>query len=226
MNRIRKSEGKYQVLISPRNDIVKVLFERWISNLPSMTIEVFDNIDDAQVEAFSMPDINWAMLIKDHQSELERLKKLVNKSIKTRDIKIELKARLKSPGSLKNKVFNEVLSYRNRLATDIIDDIVGIRIVNPWTKNLVDLAEALEKTPDLKIFEKSMDKKEKILTLHGRTILGTVYEIQLMSPLMEQWYNWKVTVQNHSGLKDAVDQIYQKMVSQQEVIDKQPVMLR
>ena len=71
MNRIRKVDNMYQVLITPDIKISPdsaLLIGNWSDeSLRNFYVLQFESLNDAQAEAFKYPDIDWYKIVLNHK---------------------------------------------------------------------------------------------------------------------------------------------------------------
>ena len=227
MNRIRKINGIYQVLltpnirISPDSSLILGLFED--SSLRGFSIVDFDNMRDAQNLAFKYPDIDWYRIILNHEYIYQRLYTDINKIIKKFNFNVQFIPQLMDPITFKNTIFDRVLigGERYNLAHGM-NDIISFTIVNPWTSKLNQLAQRILLhrehlyRDDLRIRYKKIINN-KIICLYGQTEFGTLYEIKLVPTLLYQWITWYKNV-GHLN-KPHAKKLYDRYLKQQDKLD-------
>jgi hypothetical protein len=116
------------------------------------------------------------MMVDLHKNEYSRLKHIIEnkmESIKDQYI-VWFQSRLKNKKSLIDKI------EQNKE----INDIIGFRIIYPWTSGLYEIASFLESIDELKIIKKEVGERGKTIYLFGITSIGTIYEIQLWPTLL------------------------------------------
>ena len=71
MNRIRKLDGKYQVLITPTLQMSpdsSLLIGNWEDeSLRNYSVLQFETMNDAMCEAYNYPDIDWYKMALNHK---------------------------------------------------------------------------------------------------------------------------------------------------------------
>ena len=218
MNRIRQVKDKYQVLVSPTMDYI---LPRWNDiHLSSFSIETYDSLGDAQCKAFDLPDIDWHRMVEIHRHEYNRLSLLVKQIMDKNKYIVEIQHRLKTPETLKDKFFDQVSSADIKGEDFIfpyrINDVIGIRIINPWSQNLKEISNVLEQESGLKLTRK-VTTKGGIIHLYGSTNINTTYEIQLVPTILYHGLIWnerfgksresakKKMLQECMNLQDGVD---------------------
>ena len=125
-----------------------------------------------------------AEIINAHREEYIRLKKLLKKILHGIKDKytIWFQHRLKTRESLCEKITN-----RRKEANDII----GFRIIYPWSDGLYEIAKLLSKEPGLNIESTEYWENNKIIYLYGITSLDTKYEIQLWPTIMYTCFEYE-----------------------------------
>lgn len=92
-------------------------------------------------------------------------------------------SRLKSIDSLYDKI--------NVRGIKEIKDIIGFRIIYPWTSGLYEIADLLESVKELCIYSKEMRENNKVIYLYGKTNLGSTYEIQLWPTIIYTCFEYE-----------------------------------
>jgi len=201
MNRIRKVNDGYQVLLTPESKISpdsSLLVGNWDDeSFTNFQIITFDRLEDAQCEALRYPDIDWYRLVINHMEIYKRLTKLINGIIQQSNMSVELRPNLMDPQELKNIFMDRVMVGGERFNLRYrMNDVISFTIVNPWSNNLHKLSKILETyrehlyRDDLRIREKRI-LDDKIIILLGKTEFGTIYEIRLIPTLLDQWALWR-----------------------------------
>src|SRR3989304_6180205 len=98
MNRIRKFDGVFQVLITPEIKIAPdspIMVGNWEDeNLRNYYVLSFESLNDAQAEAFKYPDIDWHRLVIYHQHIFQRLDGQIRGLISTMGSNVEIRSSL------------------------------------------------------------------------------------------------------------------------------------
>jgi hypothetical protein len=119
-------------------------------------------------------------------SDIEKLLHLANKEfndlqklIKTHTSKynIWLQNRIKTKDSIHHKLKSNLLELND------LNDVIGFRIIYPWTATLHEIANELESIKELNIFKKVITENNKVIYLFGR-FNDIVYEIQFWPSLI------------------------------------------
>lgn len=228
MNRIRKYNGVYQVLITP-NIIMSpdssLMLGNWEDEeLRNFHIIEFSTLNEAQCEAYQYPDIDWYRIVLNHEYIFKRLSNQLNDILLENNFKADFIPRLMDPMTFKNTTFDRVMNGGDRFnLKNGLNDIISFIIVNPWTNNLHKIARQIETTrhhmyrDDIRI-RKKIIVDEKTIYLYGVTEIGTLFEIILMPSLIYQWYQWNI---EHGGDKhDYSNKLYQETLISQCKIDK------
>ena len=233
MNRIRKVNNIYQVLITPDIKLAPdspIMIGNWADeNLRNYTVLEYDTLQGAQCEAMKYPDIDWYRLIINHEHIYQRLRQSLQSIIKDANIDVQFIPNLMDPLTFKNSMFDRVLNGGERFNLRYnFTDIISFTIVNPWSNVLHKLSKIIEThrehlyRDDLRIRDKHI-VDGKIICLYGYTEFGTIYEIKLIPTLLHQWANWM----NKIGYKQPnnAEKIYASILKQQKNIDDGPVLL-
>jgi hypothetical protein len=193
MNRIREYNYRYQVLITPTmptNSSFELMLGNWTDeHLRNYYILEFDNLGDAQCEAFKYPDLDWEKLVLLHQHAFYDIKIIIKEILKSYNFIGEIQPRILSPEELKQNMFDRVMYYGKRFTLKYkMNDIIAFHIINPFTKNLNKVSEYLENDARLKIIRKFVNNG--VIHLIGKTAVGTTYEIGLWPTMIAQWARW------------------------------------
>ena len=193
MNRIREYNYRYQVLITPTmpfNSSFELMIGNWTDeHLRNYYILEFDNLGDAQCEAFNHPDLDWDKLVLLHQNAYYDIQKIIKEILKSYNFIGEIQPRILSPEELKQNMFDRVMYYGKRFTLKYkMNDIIAFHIINPFTKNLEKVSEYLENDSRLKIIRKFVNNG--VIHLIGKTDVGTTYEIGLWPTMISQWARW------------------------------------
>lgn len=231
MNRIRKVNNIYQVLITPDFKISpdsSLLIGNWEDeNLRNFYILQFDTLNEAQCEALAYPDIDWYRLILNHEHIFKRLEMTIKSILDESGFQIEFRANLMDPETAKNVFMDRVQNAGERFNLRYsMNDIISFTIVNPWSNNLHNISKTLENyrahlnRDDLRLRNKKI-VDGKIICLYGTTELGTIYEIKLIPTLLDQWSQWY----RKTGFRDekGAAELYTKYIKQQDIIDHGPI---
>jgi Pyruvate-formate lyase len=195
MNRIRKIENIYQVLITPVQkynagfEILRGSFNVNDQYLTNYTIMEFSTLYEAQNEASKYPDLDWDSLVLLHQNVYIDLKKYIKNILDKNNFIYEYEPRISTSASLKNIIFDRVMKYGKRFVLSYnMNDIISFNIINPWSCNLEEMSSILESSSQLKIIKKM--KSNSFISLIGKTDVETNYEIRLWPTLLYNWAKW------------------------------------
>ena len=228
MNRIRKMNGIYQVLITPNFKISpdsSLIIGNWEDEeLRNFVILEFDTLRAAQCEAFKHPDIDWYRIVLNHKHIYQRLKITLEHIIHENNFIVEFHPSLMDPEQFKNTIFDRVMQGGERfnLRRDL-NDIISFTIVNPWTANLHKLSKNIEfyrehlVRDDVRIRDKKIIDN-KIIFLYGYTEFGTIYAIKLVPTLLYQWGEWNK--KHHTIKEEHANELYRKFIDAQNSLDK------
>lgn len=233
MNRIRKIDNIYQVLITPDISMSpdsSLMLGCWTDEyLRNYSVVSFMTMNDAMTEALKYPDINWVRLVLNHQEIFKRLKFAIKNILDEKSFNVDYKPELMSPEKLKNIMFDRVIRGGDRFnLKSNFNDIISFTIVNPWSKVLHNIAHTIETYKEniyvdvLRIREKHIIDN-KIIILYGYTELGTTYEIKLIPTLLEKWVLWN----NKIGFKNeqTSNKIYTNILKAQNNVDNSTVLI-
>jgi hypothetical protein len=227
MNRIRKYDNRYQVIITPHIIVSpdsSLMLGNWLDqDLQNYKVISFDLLQDAQYEALKYPDIDWYRIIVNHKYIFhrlcEQLKTIINKS----GINVEFIQHLMTPDEFKNSMFDRIISqYTSQNPRTFIPDIISFTIINPWTENLNKLSKFIEAyrehlyRDDMRIRHKKIID-DMVIYLYGVTEAKTVFQIKLIPTLLYHWSLWNNNNNNNNTILS--DNLYKKYISQQNAID-------
>lgn len=230
MNRIRFRNDKYQVLITPSMDF---LIGRWTDPYPhNFSVEYYDTMEEAQIRSFDLPEINWVRFVEIHEQEYIRIKALIQNIITKNRLIFDIKPLLKDPEILKNNFFDSVIKSQNEgndfKMKDNLYDVINIRLINPWTDNLKEMEKILSTERELNL-KGRYAVKNKIIHLRGITNIDTPYEIQLWTPILFNWYEWKqknIHRMNQKGISSIIMRKFDKCIQIQNLIDSSGFKIR
>lgn len=92
-------------------------------------------------------------------------------------------SRLKKAESLYEKI--------NVRKINTLNDIIGFRIIYPWSDGLYNIANILEQSSCLNIYDKKITENNKVIYLFGKTSLETTYEIQLWPTIIYTCFEYE-----------------------------------
>lgn len=244
MNRIRRYEDIYQVLITPDvnnidyydthncyNAICDVnspdssfLLGSWLNpNIKNFIILEFTNMNDAMYESLKFPDINWDNIVRNHKYIFEELFLLINKILESYKFNVQFIPHLMSANELKEKIFDRVMDNGQRgnrfsLYQDFTD-IINFTIVNPWFTTLDKISRILEN--NMCGYNKPKRKiinYGKIINLIGNTTFGTTYQIRLVPTLLYQYKVWDKLYFKDPILLNKLIQIQNKLDADEAIV--------
>jgi hypothetical protein len=227
MNRIRKVDNKYQVLITPEYKVVPdsvVMIGNFTDeNLRNYYIVEFDDLEEAQCEALKYNDIDWERFILNHVEIFKRLNMQLKSILDENSFFVECRPKLMNSEELKNTFMDRVINGGERFnLRHKLNDIISFTIINPWVGTLNQIAKILEThrehlhRDDLRLRSKNIIDK-KIIILYGYTEFGTMYEIKLIPTLLDQWACWYRRSGNRN--EKAALKLYNDLMIQQNNID-------
>jgi hypothetical protein len=190
MNRIREKDGKSQVLVTPHNrfdNSFELILGNWSDQyLKNYSVVIFEDSEKAFEFSYTMPDLNWNKLILFNKDNFQQLYKIIQHHIIINEFNVEFVAKMQTPEELKNTMFERIIlkGERFRLQNDL-NDIFAFFIINPWTSNLIELANIIKLDQSLGIFK--LVREYGITRLIGKTSNYTTYEIVLVPTII---YNW------------------------------------
>ena len=194
MNRIRKHNGKFQVLVTPayqsNSDGLSLMLGAWSDDsLHNYYIKEFTDSQDAQELAYNMPDINWQKLVLAHRDIFIQNKNIIRDVLYNNNFIVEFEPRITNSEEIKDNFFNRIMALGKRFKLNYdMNDVMGYHIINPWTSNLKQIYRVLKSTPELRIVRYEVENG--IIRAIGETPIGTTYEIVLWPTLVAQWARW------------------------------------
>jgi hypothetical protein len=224
MNRIRKYNNKYQVLITPSqpfNSSFELMMGTWTDDyINRFYVTEYETLGDAQCEAYKYPDIDWTVMVLNYKSAFTDKKEIIKQVLSDNEYIVDFEALYKTPEETKNAMFNRVLNHGCRFNLLYnMNDIIYFHIVNPWTKNCMEIADKLINETKLKILKKTITNG--VIQLIGKTDLGTTYEIAVWPTLLMQWAKWRTKNPNVSS--DTSQELFNNIVKQQAQFDSNDV---
>lgn len=231
MNRIRKIDNKYQVLITPDIKISPdsaLLIGNWEDeSLRNYYILQFESLNDALCESYNYPDIDWYRITLNHEHIFKRLETTLKSIIADHNLNVEFRSTLMDPEKFKNTMFERVIKGGERFNLRYgMNDLISFTIINPWTNNLHNIAKMFENyrahvyRDDLRLRHKKIIDG-KIICLYGITEFGTIYEIRLVPTLIQQWADWNI--QNSARNDAASTKLYENILKKQQSVDSGPI---
>jgi hypothetical protein len=225
MNRIRFNNGKYEVLITPFNQLdsgmQKFVGEWTNTSFGRFNVKTFDNMRDANELALQMPDVDWNKLVSDHKYCFIDLRNKVKNIINESELILSYEPTLMTSEQIKNLIFERVLKHGQRFTTTRnMNDIISLNISNPWSQNLDELADLIKKELSLKLV--SMQRNGNVINFIGKTDIGTTYEINLWPSLIHNWAKWAIARPELSERE--LNESYVEMSKLQKKIDSSYVL--
>lgn len=231
MNRIRRVGNVYQCLLSPHhkyNTGMEHLLGFWNDeSMIGFDVKTFLTYNEAECEAYELPDINWDRLVTFHKEPYIFLRDKISKAIDDSGLALDFKHYLASPIQTKNRMFDRIIKGKKGIIDKNItskfrtsynmNDIISFVIINPWYHNLKAMADNLIRTDELQIFKK-IDKNGTI-HLIGRTCVGTSYEILLVTSVIHNWMMWK---ENSDLSPEYIKSALKNCLKTQQMIDSTP----
>ena len=224
MNRIRKYNNKYQVLITPTqpyNPSFEFIMGNWSDeHLRNFYILEFDTLGEAQCEAYKLPDIDWRVMVLNYKSAFHDTREIIKNVLDRERFIVDFDARYMTPDEAKNTFFNRVMNFGKRFTLVYhMNDIIHYHITNPWTKNCLEIADKLIKEPSLRIIKKIIHSGTILLI--GKTDLGTTYEIIIWPNLIAQWAKW--SQENGNLPRENIQNAFKKAIDAQNKLDSQEI---
>ena len=193
MNRIRKFNNKYQVLITPNyttNPSIELLLGYILDeNIMKFSIKEFDSLNDALALALSFPDLDWNKLILIHKDIFFQLNNTIKQNLNYHKFIYDYKFNILTPQQLKNLIFNRVMHNGKRFIEFYnFNDIISFDIINPYTNNLIQIKNVLKNISKLNIVK--IIQTNTHIKLIGITQNNSPYEIRLWHTLMYDYIYW------------------------------------
>jgi len=193
MNRIRKYNNVYQVLITPNfttNPSIELLLGYILDeNIIKFSIKEFDSLNDALALALSFPDLDWNKLISIHKDIFFQLNNTIKQNLNYHKFVYDYKYHILTPQQLKNLIFNRVMFNGKRFIEFYnFNDIISFDIINPYTNNLIQIKNVLKNISKLNIIKIIQTKTH--IKLIGISQINSPYEIRLWNSLMYDYIYW------------------------------------
>lgn len=224
MNRIlQTNKNIFSVLVTPTfviNTSMEFMFNNWSdAKIRGYKIVNFNTMQDAIDYAYRLPIIDWNKMVNSHIDAFERISSSIKHSLQNGSFIVEIDSHLMSPDELKETMFKRVKFHGERfnLFYDA-NDIICINIINPWTQNIIEMANILKNIPELRIIK--IIKTETHIKLIGLTDIGTTYEIRLWTTHISQWVRW--IYKNNLNPIDYINSLKQYQ-NEQNIIDKNDI---
>lgn len=220
MNRVRKYNNEYQVLITPYqrfNAGQEYMLGNWSdAQLKGFRVNKYKLWEDAMEVAFQLPDINWDQMVLFHRDIFRRLYDVIKYEIDVNNFDVEFEPKILNSFQLKEVMFNRVIAFGERFRLGYqMNDVISYHIMNPYTSNIRELSEILSVNQALRIIYKTNDKG--IIRLVGKTDIGTTYEIVLWTSLTAQWAKW--SFRNQELPNEIKMKQLEKIIKEQEKVD-------
>ncbi len=183
MDRIRKYNCTYQVLITPTqstNVSTEMIFGDWTSFdnnvLTNYNIITFDTMKDALNEAAKYPNIDWAKIVVSHENSYIDIKNAIIDILKQTNINYSFSSKLESQYNVQNMFFDRIFLYKNKFNLSYhMSDIISFSVKNKDDKNICHIAELLMNNNVLNIKKtKYCNNKIKLI---GVTCINTTFQI-------------------------------------------------
>lgn len=221
MNRIRKYNNIFQVLITPPsiNTPFEVLLNNWSDEIFfEFYIKEYITMGEAQEEAYNYPDIDWNKLTLIHLENYKKININLSNLLSIYKFNVEYEAILQTPIRLKENIFNRVMNDGKRFALlSDLNDIISFNIINPWSKKIEEIANIITQTKELNIINKF--SKSKVIYLIGRTDIGTTYEIRLWPTIIYQWSKFVENNKDNKNIERIGGEKYKQSLELQDYID-------
>lgn len=220
MDRIRRLNNKFQVLITPHH-IYHASFELlrggWTDgSLAGYQVLEFDNLNDAQTEALRHPSIEWDKLILAHQYAFHNIGNLIQSTLEPYKYNITFEKHIMDRDTLKNTMFNRVINNGNRFTLlNGFNDIISYTIVNPYSENINNISNILSSNSRLRIIKKSVENG--VIHIIGANDIGTTYEIGLYPTFLYEYYKWTKTHPNATN--NVKSDVLIKAIQSQKMVD-------
>ncbi|ATZ80307.1 hypothetical protein BMW23_0249 [Bodo saltans virus] len=218
MNRLRKYNNSYQVLITPTHRFdagFELILGNWDDDqLKGYKINEYSTFEDAIRIASQYPDINWDQMVLWHKDIYNKLYGVLRSELLSNNFDVDLDPKLLNSHQIKNVMFDRVAIYGNRFKLGYhMNDIISFHISNPYTSVIKRLSKILLHNQSLRIVYSTNDYG--IIRLVGKTDIGTQYEIVLWTSLLAQWGKW---ANNNKQISNQI-----KIKQLEQVLNKQKI---
>jgi hypothetical protein len=194
MNRILHTDkNTFHVLLSPSFTIhtsMENMLNNWSDpKLRSYKIVELNTMQDAMDLAYRLPPIDWNKLVESHIDAFEIISNSVKNTLGNGSFIVEIDSHLMNPTELKETMFKRIKYHGERFNLFYnANDLICINIINPWTRNLIEIVNTLKTIPELNV--KKIIRTPTHIKMIGLTDIGTTYEIRLWTTHLAQWARW------------------------------------
>jgi hypothetical protein len=186
------------------------------ARLKGFYVKEFDNLEDAQIEAYKYPNLDWSYLVALQSSSYEKLNGIMKEFLGSLDIVHEYEPKQLNAAEAKDIMFNRVKKYGERFTLSYnFNDLITLKIVNPFSKNLREIAKLLQNRPELNLIKQY--NKSGVIYMIGETDVNTTYQIILCPSLINHWGKW-IQMNNHLP-EEVVEESLDDVIKQQEILD-------
>jgi len=222
MNRIRRYDNKFQVLITPHHRFdagFELMLGNWTDPLlKGYKIINFDTMEKALEKAFQLPDINWDQMVLWHKDIYSKLYRCIKYELNVNNIPANLQPKILNSHQLKNIMFERVMALGDRFKLGYnMNDIISYHIISVYTITLKEINDILKLNQELRIIYSNYENG--IMKLIGQTDLGSHYEILLYTPLIANLMRWIEQNPNVPKQKQIIE--LNKVLKRQDSIDKE-----
>jgi hypothetical protein len=190
MNRIRKYNNQYQVLITPYhrfNADFQVLLGNWKDeNFRGFNVITYDNLQDALNKSYEMSNIDWDQMILWHKDNYAKLCHIIRDEMRRYHKKGTLIPHIFNSHLIKELMFDRVLKYKNHFTlAHYMNDIISFELIYEHSQDVYNMTSILSQNQALKI--SYVNVINGTIKMVGDTDVNTHYEILISTKLLSDW---------------------------------------
>lgn len=206
MNRIRKIDNKYQVLINENyktNPSIELTLGSLLAKeyLKDYEIKEYATMREAMHQAYNLPDINFEKIYSDCIDVFKILNKEIKETIK--NLECDYTPYLLGPQQIKNVIFDRVKEKGRRFSFYNFNDIIAFDVSVNYPVELERIIKYLINNKNLRIIRR-VDNDTNI-RLIGLTWNNITYEIRLWIHEMKSLMYW--IYKNNKNVSDYTNEI-------------------
>ena len=206
MNRIRKVNNTYQVLVNQNyrtNPSIELTLGSLLAEeyLRDYELVEFDNISDAMKLAFNLPAISFKKIVSDCIDSYKILDKEITNTLSS--LIITYYPHLLSPEELKTAIFDRVGILGQRFTLYNFNDVIAFDIVVNYCTEVNKISNLLKLNKKLRIMR--IEKTRTHTKLIGLTENNITYEIRLWVHKVYDFMRW--IYYNNKNINDYLIQL-------------------
>lgn len=206
MNRIRKVDNKYQVLINENyktNPAIELSLGSLLAKeyLKDYDVLEFNTLNEAMNIAYNLPNIDFEKIYSDCIDVFKYLNKEIKETLK--DIDINYTPYLLGPNQIKNIIFDRVIQKGRRFSFYNFNDVIAFDISVNYPIEIERIIKYLINNKNLRLIRR-VDNDTNI-RLVGLTFNNITYEIRLWINEMKELMYW--IYKNDKNINDYLPEI-------------------